>query len=172
MNQPATRDSGGALQYLTPENAELYRSMVLALPSETDDEATARLISQLVNATTADELNDPFQSDKTRELVGHILLITGIRLLESEYEGGLDFFLRVDAHDYDTGEEVSFSTGSKAIVLQLAAAWFRQQWPVRAKVIEAERAKRGRSPMQSLEVIATGRNADARVVAEQAPVGD
>jgi hypothetical protein len=74
--------------------------------------------------------------------------------MESEFAGGLPFFLIVDAADLETGELVTITTGAVSVVAQLAKAHQLGQIPGwRVVPRQAERPSASGYYPQHLEVM-------------------
>lgn len=117
---------------------EAFLSQVASIPLAGDD-AAARIVGQLLNAGSIDDLDAPWQSNSLREWVGRQLRVTGVKQLPSDFAHSLGVFLVVDAVDVQTGEQIVATTGSISIVAQLARAFTLNAFPLTVIPVESER---------------------------------
>ena len=163
----ANRDRNAA--WLTPEVSERFASMLMLFPVEDGSQAVERIVAQLLEATDLDGLNAPWRSENTGAMADRTVVITGAKILPSQYQEGLGAFLYVEAIDGKTGEDASWTTSSTSIMAQLANAASRDALPIRAKVVKADRpSSRGYYPFH-LEVASEKASAErVKVKAERA----
>ena len=129
------------------ESLATFDEIISKVP-EAGDEAFDRILTQVFNAKSANELDAAWKTDSFSKLSGHEILVTDIKQMPSDYTGGLGYYLIVAFTDKETGEECVGTTGSVAIVAQLVKAFVLGALPLSARVIVAERASRnGYHPM-------------------------
>jgi len=139
----------------SPEIIERVQDAVRDIPGA-DGSGGEAIILQLLNATTIDDLNAPWEATSGRSLAGKRLAIRGVTQRESSFNDGTGIFLVVDATDAQTGELATFTTSAISVVLQLARAHQLGMFPVIAEVVVAERpTERGFYPYH-LRIIAAG----------------
>lgn len=139
------------------------REAVSAIPGD-DGSGAERIVTQLLDATTIDDLNAPWAGTSGRNLAGRQLVIRGVTQRPSTFEDGAGIFLVADALDRKTGEPCVFTTSAVSVVIQLAKVHQLGMWPVIADVVVAERpTERGFYPYH-LRIVAAGNTAqtDAR----------
>lgn len=100
---------------------DALEAALLGIP-ETSDDGYERLLLQLAAATDAADLDAPWRAEGLTQYLDTPLEVRALRRIPSEYDGGLPFFLVVDAADLTTGELVTFTTGAVSVVAQLAKA--------------------------------------------------
>jgi hypothetical protein len=129
--------------------------MITAVPDlePQEGEGYDSILRQLAQASTLDDLNAPWRSQDAEQLLELALTITGIKKAPSTYGGGLAWFLVVDAYREDTGELVTFTTGSINIVGQLVKAWSLGGLPCRARIVQAKTPTRNGNYPQHLEFL-------------------
>jgi len=143
---------------LPEEVAERVREAVRGIPGD-DGSGAERIITQLLDATSIDDLNAPWDGTSSRNLAGKRLTIRGITQRPSQFEDGAGIFLVADAVDAKTGEPAVFTTSAVSVVIQLARAWQLGLFPLIADVVVAERpTERGFYPIH-LRIVAAGNTA-------------
>jgi len=140
---------------LPEEVAERVREAVRGIPGD-DGSGAERIITQLLDATTIDDLNAPWDGTSSRNLGGKRLTIRGITQRPSQFEDGAGIFLVADAVDAKTGETAVFTTSAVSVVIQLARAYQLGLFPLIADVVVAEQPTgRGFYPIH-LRIVAAG----------------
>lgn len=102
--------------------AAVYDSLLEAIPLSGGDGMDG-ILRALAEATDFEDLDAPWRTEGMESLLNQPLAIRGLRRVESDYAGGLSWFLVVDAVVIATGELVTFTTGAVSVVAQLAKAW-------------------------------------------------
>lgn len=149
----AAPDQAASGLVIRPEVVAAYSAMVADIP-EAGADGYESILAQLAQAEDAAALDAPWRSDGLKEFLGHPLVINGLRRMESEFGGGLPFFLIVDAAVIETGELVTITTGAVSIVAQLAKAHSLGAIPGwRVIPRESERASSSGYYPQHLEVM-------------------
>lgn len=140
---------------ISQEVAERVRAIVRDVPGD-DGSGAERIVTQLLDAQSIDDLNAPWDGTATRNLAGRRLIIRGITQRPSSFEDGAGVFLVADAVDAKTGEPAVFTTSALSVVIQLARAWQLGLFPVIAEVVVADRpTERGFYPIH-LRIVAAG----------------
>ena len=107
---------------IRPDVVAAYEAMAQSIPLAGADGYESILL-QIIQADDPAALDAPWRADGLKAFIGHPLEVRGLRRMESEFAGGLPFFLIVDAVDLETGEVVTVTTGAVSIVAQLAKAF-------------------------------------------------
>jgi len=150
----AERDSSTPAP-IPAEIAERVRQLAAAIPGD-DGSGAERIVTQLLDAQTIDDLNAPWEGTSGRNLAGKRLSIRSVTQRSSTFEDGAGIFLVVDAVDAKTGEPAVFTTSALSVVIQLARVHQLGLFPVIAEVVVAERpTERGFYPYH-LRIIAAG----------------
>lgn len=134
MTRTATDEPSGLVEVnpnapvpLRPDVVAIYESMIESVPEAGGDGVESILLA-LARATDPTDLDAPWRSEGLAELVNKRIVITGIRRMNSDYAGGLPWFLIIDGAIENTGETIAITTGSVSVVAQLvkahAAGWF------------------------------------------------
>lgn len=126
-NTPAKVDDTEIV--ISDETRALFAQMAMAVPEPTGD-ASERIVLQILNATSWDDLDDPWDSTKAETLVDVELRIDAITRHPSSYAEGLGIFLVAHGVRMDTKAEIVFPTGSISIVAQLTKAYLLGAFPV------------------------------------------
>ena len=150
----AVRQEAGTAAY-SPEIIARVQDAVRDIPGAGGSGGEA-IILQLLNATTIDDLNAPWEATNGRSLAGKRLAIRGVTQRPSSFNDGTGIFLVADATDTQTGEVATFTTSAISVVLQLARVHQLGMFPVIAEVVVAERpTERGFYPYH-LRIVAAG----------------
>ena len=153
---PPTRDTELAILEDAPGVREAFLALVEEIPEATDD-AYARIVRQLINAEHPSELNSPWEANTLRDRIGRPIRVDSLRRMPSDFEAGLGFFLVVQGMDMQTEEQITATTGSVAIVAQLARLQSMRALPIVVIPREAERPSRNGFRPMHLEVLVAKR---------------
>jgi len=123
---------------ISPEVAARVRELVAPIPGD-DGTGAERIVTQLLNAQTVDDLNAPWEGTSGRSLAGKRLVISSVTQRPSAYQDGAGVFLVVDAADATTGERATFTTSALSTVIQLARCHQLGIFPIIADVVVADR---------------------------------
>lgn len=138
---------------IRPDVVLAYEALIADVPVAGGAGLESMLL-QIAAAQDARELDAPWRSSGLEEWANQPLVIRALRRMPSEFEGGLPFFLLVDAAVRATGETVTVTTGAVSVVAQLAKAWSLGAIPGLVVVprIASRPSARGYYPMH-LEVV-------------------
>lgn len=151
----AVPDSGEVAP-ISPELRARVIAAVEGIPGD-DGSGAENIVRQLLDATTIDDLNEPWESTSGKKLNGRRLEIRSITQRASSFEEGAGIFLVADAVDASSGEQTTFTTSALSVVIQLARAWQLGMFPIIADIVVAERpTARGFYPYH-LRIVAAGR---------------
>jgi hypothetical protein len=133
-----------------------FTAMVASIPETDDDDASERIVLQLLGADDVGDLNAPWDSVPAEELAGKRLRIDTIERRPSDFQDGLGVYLVCKGLILDTGEKLVYTTGAVSIVAQLVRAHFLGGLPAICELIIADRpTKKGYRP-QHLKFLALG----------------
>lgn len=141
MSENGKEAPGTEVEAISPETIEKFRAIVAALP-QPEGSADDRIVSMLLDAASWEELDAPWQTTDLERLLGHDLRIESVSAMPSAFADGLGFFLVVNSYDMESGEELTWTTGSVSVVAQLAKAAHAGWLPLRAQLVQAERPTR------------------------------
>lgn len=134
---------------------EMFATMAGMVPTSGDDGAEM-IVLAILGAKSWDELDTPWNSAKSDELIGVEVAIGEITRHESSYADGLGIFLVARGKRIDTGEDVAYSTGSVSVVAQLVRAYALGAFPLYTILHKSDRpTAKGYYPLH-LEVLASG----------------
>jgi len=140
---------------ISAEVAERVRVLAEGIPGD-DGNGAERIVTQLLDAQTIDDLNAPWEGTSGRNLAGKRLAIRGVTKRPSQFSDGAGIFLVADAVDAKSGEPAVFTTSALSVVIQLARVHQLGLFPVIADVVVAERpTERGFYPYH-LRIVAAG----------------
>jgi len=123
---------------ISAEVAARVRELVAPIPGD-DGTGAERIVTQLLDAQTVDDLNAPWEGTSGRNLAGKRLAIRGVTQRPSAYQDGAGVFLVADAADATTGEGATFTTSALSTVIQLARCHQLGIFPIIADVVVADR---------------------------------
>lgn len=148
-------------QPLRPETIAAFEAMVSDVP-EAGGDAFESILGAIARGTDVLDLDAPWRSQGFEELVDVPIVVQAIRKMPSDYQGGLPWFLVVDAAIADTGELTTFTTGAVSVVAQLLKAWSMGAFPLACTLCQSDRPSRSGYYPQHLEI---ARRQPARVTA-------
>ena len=121
-----------------------------AKEGEPDVSAHQRIIEQVLNANSPDEVLTPVEAESAKDMVGIPLILHGFDLNESEFDVGTPFYASMKCVNYTTGEPAAVNCGHKKIIAQLMKLEQFTQYPYHIMVRETGKSKVTGSPMFSL----------------------
>ena len=139
QDAPQERDAFG--RWLTDE---------VAKEGEPDVSAHQRIIEQVLNAQSPDEVLTPSEAHPCKEMADIPLVLHGFDLNESEFDEGSPFYASMKCVNYTTGEPVIVNTGYKKMIAQLMKLDQFQQYPYNVMVKQQGKSKQTGSPMYAL----------------------
>lgn len=153
----------------TPGLREVFLELLMAVPDPPDD-ATARIVGQILEAQSVEELDRPWDAEGMRDLRDTVVRVNSVHKMPSDYRKGLGTYLVCNCTDPASGEQFVLTTGSVSIVAQLVRAHALGGLPLEVVPKMAEKAsKNGYFPMH-LELVRRGRRVRAAI--PQAPAAD
>lgn len=156
MTTPVDQAGTEVVPVISDQTMQVFASMAAGIPEADDSEAYESIVSQLLMAAGVDDLNAPWDTEAADRLAGHQLRIDQLTRRPSDFIGGLGMYLVAKGVDQASGERFTWTTGSIAIVAQLARAYFLGGLPIIAQVIVGDANPRtGRKP-QHLQIVALG----------------
>lgn len=136
MTEPQPDTSPGTDLVLSPQLLETFSQMVFLIPDAIrDDQGAARIVEQILNAKSVEELESPWRDRKFP--LGEVIRVVSASKVPSDYAGGLPFYLECDCVDTETGEAVVYQTGSVSCTVQLTAAFANEWMPIVVKLVKA-----------------------------------
>lgn len=121
VNRPSEPTTDIAILEAAPGVKEAFLALVDAVP-EAGGDAYSRIVAQILAAESVDDLDAPWQANSLRLMLNRPIRVDTIRRMPSDFTEGLGFFLVLDGVELDTGERITATTGSVAIVAQLVRA--------------------------------------------------
>lgn len=139
MGEVAQQETAqGTVAEFPRELVARFVQMATLIPSE-DGSGMERIIEQLLNAESWEDLSDPWESTNAEKLRGKRLRIDSLTRRPSQYPGGLGVFLVVKGVDLGTGEAIVWTTSAQAVIAQLVRAYAKKWLPCVAEMIIADR---------------------------------
>jgi hypothetical protein len=117
---------------------EKLTSIIDAIP-ENSGTGYESVINSILNAKTVTDFNSTWQANSMDAIDGREICITRISKVNSDYDGGLGFFLICDYFDYEAQKYCVGSTGSISICVQLAKANAEGWLPLMCMVVKSEK---------------------------------
>ena len=137
---------------LSPQVIEAYEAMIADVP-DAGGEGMDAILQALATATDIRDLDAPWRSGNLESFLNTPIVVTGIRKLPSDYDGGLPYFLVVDAGVRASGELVTITTGAVSVVAQLVKAHGLDAFPLTVVPRRADRPSRSGFYPLHLEVV-------------------
>lgn len=131
------RPDSGAIVISEATRAKLVE--VFEQIPDAEGEGAERLLLQLLNADSWEQLDDPWDTERSKAWIGKDLIVRDLIRRPSDYTDGLAWFLVVFAVNPVDGQEVVLTSGSFAVASQLAIAYTRGWLPLHVTWLEAER---------------------------------
>lgn len=121
-------------EIVSADSINNYLTAILEkLPMQDEGDVTG-ILAQIINAETVEDLDSPWQSAGMGKYNGYAIEITNIKRLESDFPGGLGWYLLCEGRVMETGEYKAFSTSAVAAMAQLLIAWARDMFPYQVYV--------------------------------------
>lgn len=150
-----------------PGGREAFALLLADVPEPSED-AAARIVLQILDAQTAEELDRPWDVDGMREYDGVVLRVLSIVKMPSDYTTGLGCYLVCTCSQPEIGEQFVLTTGSVSVVAQLVRAHVAGWLPLDVVPRQSARpTRKGYRPMH-LELVRRGRRARAQVIEQAA----
>lgn len=136
-----------AVVAISQENRAMFAQMVTMVPGAEDDGINS-ILAQILKASTWAELSDPWNTEKSAQMVDIDLRIDSITRHDSSYQDGLGVFLLIRGKRMDTEDEFAFACGGVSVVAQLVTAYALQAFPLYGTLRRADKpSKRGYYPL-------------------------
>ncbi len=142
---------GQELAVMPPAVVERFTELMSSIPEADSSEALERIVAQIMDSETVEDLDAAWSGMGMTKVLGRALVFQEIKLLPSDYTGGLKWYLGCDCVMQATGEKTFVTTGSIAIMAQLATAHRKGLLPFTAVPRQAERPSRAGFYPQHLE---------------------
>lgn len=147
MNQPSRaadelNDQKGELAKLPEALIARFAEMAMMLP-ETESDGGASIIEAILGTVNVGDLDKPWDAKDPEALCNEWLIVTDASRSMSDYADGLGVFLVVKAVQDDTGEEITFTTGSMAVVAQIVRAYAGDMFPLKCKMVMSDKPTKG-----------------------------
>lgn len=146
----ATR-SQSAIAALDEVNRELTARLA-AVPDAPDDGGAA-MFMELLNAKHWKDLDAPWSAQGLAKLIGKKILIDAVHKMVSDLKDGPGWYLVAHGVDTATGEEVTFTTSSVAVMIQLILMVTNNWMPCTAIPRVAEKPTKAGYYPQHLEIV-------------------
>lgn len=153
QNTQELAEQSQELAKLDPAVVEAFRSIMEAIPEADSSQAMLRIVASVLSAERAEELEEPWNGEGLRNLIGRRLRINEVRRLPSEFMSGPGWYLGCDAVLVETGQTKFVTTGSISVLAQLGRAVQAGWLPLEVVPRVPERpSKNGYFPMH-LEIV-------------------
>lgn len=145
MGKPKEAPDNGAVARTEAAPVALHGATLAAFEAaitqvpDAGGDAFESIVGAIMAAGDVADLDAPWRSQGGSELLGVPIVVRAIRKLPASYGEGLPWFLVVDAAIAETGELVTFTTGSVTVVAQLVSAWAKGWYPLACTLVESER---------------------------------
>lgn len=139
----------------SPKTAKELDSWLVAQGEQQEDPDAggyARIIAQVLSATSPDVVLTPVEALEARHIVGVPLLLFGFDLNESEFDEGSPFYASMQCTHGESGDPAVVNCGHKKVIAQLVKLKEFDQFPYRVMFRERGTSKIGGTKM--LELVA------------------
>lgn len=140
----AQKKPGGTAVVQSPREQamEKFVEAIMLFP-EGEDDGTG-IILDILNATDWEDLKDNGSGlPNAQKLIGKDLVFLDGTRHPSTIEGGLPWYLIVNAIDRETGEAIRFNTSAGSVLSKLIKLKALGKWPFRGVISKAEKPTRG-----------------------------
>lgn len=125
---------------------EAFAEMAVMIPASNGG-GTEDILAKILSATTWDQLDEPWETSDVDDIIGKRLKLTRVERRPSTFRGGLGVFLVCHLLDPKTGKEYVKTTGSVAVVGQIASLFAHGWFPAMVEWCKSERpSERGYYP--------------------------
>ena len=135
-----------------------FAKMAEIIPASDPEAAIDNIIAQVLAAPNIDSLDEPWRTDDLERLLGLPMEVHELKRMPSDFKDGLGVYLVVKGYVIGDGQEVTFTTGSVAIVAQLVKAYCAGWLPLKCRLVQADRPSSSGYYPQHLEVLRPGDN--------------
>lgn len=142
----------GPPQVIRRDVVEAYEAMIASVPDAGQDGVDG-ILAAIATAVDIRDLDEPWRSAGLEKLINVPIVVTGIRKVPSSFQGGLPWFLVIDAGIVATGELTTITTGSVSVVAQLVKAHQLGAFPLRVIPRQADRPSAAGYFPQHLEIV-------------------
>lgn len=116
------------------------------VPEYDDPEAIQRaIVTRILEAESFDDIFGGQGTISSQELLDIPIEVHRCRVMKSSFEDGFGAYMVMDITRLDTGDSEVLTSGARKIMAQVYIAQRRGFLPAKVKIIEAGRAKQGRS---------------------------
>jgi hypothetical protein len=129
-----------------------YGALLEQIPLAQDDDGFG-LIKDILTATNWQELNRESELDNLQKYVGKTLKIIGMERRVSEIEGGMPWYLMVDAIDVASGELIKLNTSAGTPMAKMTMLHKFNNLPALVKITKTDKATRSGFYPLELEVL-------------------
>ena len=147
-----------AEQAMAPSMVQRWQELAAAIPDAegSDGDGALRIAEALFDASSPEELDQPWDSRDLSALLNMPVRIVGVRKAPSDYTHGPGFYLILDLVDLETGEKMAATTGAVGVMAQIVKAAAAGWIPLSVVLREAQRPTKAGYKPQHLEVLKAG----------------
>lgn len=131
---------------------EQWAERATAIPAELDG-GTEDILRKVFSATSWAQIDEPWRTTDVDDIVGKTLRLTKVTRRPSTFESGVGVFLIVKLTDARDGKEYVKTTGSIAVVGQLAQLFYLGATAIQIKWCKAKRPTEQGFYPQHLEIV-------------------
>lgn len=127
-------------------------ALIASIPDAPDD-AEARMIEQILNASHPSEIDAPWRSGSLGKYKDQVLTVVELSKLPSDLDEAVGFFVVLRGTVRGTGEPFTASTSSHMVLAQLVRLWLAEAFPIDVIPRVSERKSRNGFYPQHLEMV-------------------
>ncbi|HVD03197.1 MAG TPA: hypothetical protein VNF75_03555 [Candidatus Dormibacteraeota bacterium] len=143
---------------MAPSTVQRWQELAAAIPDAegSDGDGAERIAEALFDASSPEELDQPWDSRDLSALLNVPVRITAVRKAPSDYAHGPGFYLILDLVELETGEKLTATTGAVSVMAQVVKAAAAGWVPLSVVLREAQRPTKAGYKPQHLEVLKAG----------------
>jgi hypothetical protein len=123
QNQDVDQQQGAEVALIQDAQLlEQFAEMAVMIPGDLGG-GTEDILRKILSAQTWDQLDEPWETSSIDDIIGKTLHVTKVVRRPSTFRDGLGVFLVITMQDAKTGKEYVKTTGSVAVVGQIARAY-------------------------------------------------
>lgn len=93
-----------------------------------------QLAARILNATSPDDIFDPFATARDKDFIGKNLWCEGVMYLDSDKTDGYPYYVSLDVRNRETGNLEPVIVGGEKLVPQVAGLDMHDAWPCMIRI--------------------------------------
>jgi len=140
MPKDTTEKAAPSTELARPAETQVAKiNAFLATTPTVEEDPTESMLALVLNATSPSEWGAIFQSESLKDYAGRQVRLNAYRTAKSDFEGGLEHYLILDATDLKTGERIVLTCSSVMSIAQVLNAQARGVWPIDVEIVQKDK---------------------------------